>query len=234
MTQPTTLNRRLALIASPLLLLGCSVHGTWETGSSTTSEPAAQQARSAPPAREPEHHVHHEHPVVHAPPADHTCAADDQRCIAAKQRAADDLAKVDRETADRVRQAEQDAADQQRAADEEAERQRQQAQADAEQKQRDADAAAAAQAEAKPTAMRRADKPGMVFHKGPNDTRGELSKPVADVLEKRKGEINADNDEKKAAIRKKLEQNKADILVAAERRRNEIQAQMKQDPEPKP
>jgi hypothetical protein len=232
-TQPTTLTCRLALIAGPLLLLGCTVHGTWESG--TTSEPAAQQAANPPPqARPPEHREHHEHPVVHAPPADHTCAAGDQRCIAAKQRAADDLAKIDRETADRIKQAEQDAADQERAADEEAERQRQQAQQEAEQKQRDADAAAAAQAEAKPKVMRRAEKPGTVFHKNPNETQGELSKPLAEVLEKRKGEINADNDQKKTAIHKKLEQNKADILVAAERKRNEIQAQMKQDAEPKP
>jgi hypothetical protein len=82
--------------------------------------------------------------------------------------------------------------------------------------------------------MRRAEQPGTMFHKGPNETRAELSKPIAEVLEKRKGEISADSDEKKAAIRKKLEQNKADILVAAERKRNEIQAQMKRDAQQKP
>jgi hypothetical protein len=239
MTRPTTLIRRLAItsagLTGGLLLHGCSVHGTWESGTSTTSEPAAQEHRNPPQhARAPEPREHHEHPVVHAPPADHTCAADDQRCVAAKQRAADELAKVDQETAERVRQAEQDAADQERAADEQAERDRQKAQEEADQRQRDADAAAAAQAEAKPKVMRRADPPGTVFHKGPNDTQAELSKPAMEVLERRKGEINASNDDKKTAIRKKLEQNKADILVAAERKRNSIQAQLKQDAEQKP
>jgi hypothetical protein len=50
------------------------------------------------------------------------------------------------------------------------------------------------------------------------------------TLDARKAEIEKAMADKKVTIRQKLEQNKADILVAAERKRNEVQASVKDEP----
>ena len=111
----------------------------------------------------------------------------------------------------------------------EAEQQRQQAAADAEQRRREAEEAAAKSDKAQKT-MHRRQATGR-FDMGTQDASGA---PKDEVLERRNTEINQSTEEKKAAIRKQLEQNKSDILVAAERKRTEVQESLKDQPEKKP
>jgi colicin import membrane protein len=143
---------------------------------------------------------------------------------ARRRRADEDMARIDREAKERVAEAEREAAEREREAEAEAQREREQAAADAEQRKREAAEAAAKQAATK---KRRATT-GRFDMGTPDADKGD------DVFERRTTEIKSSEDEKKAAIRKKLEQNKSDILVAAERKRSAVQESLKDQPEKKP
>lgn len=183
---------------------GCSVHATWETG--TTSNEG--RVRNEPP------------------PAQGDAAARERR-----RRREEELARIDREAKERVKQAEREAAEQERAAEEEAERQRQQAAAEAEQKKQEEDAAAAAEAAKKPALRRHGEMAGGTFVSADGNPP---SSAAQSAFERRRAEIEQTTADKKLTIRRKLEQNKSDILVAAQRKRNEVQASMKDEAEAKP
>ena len=202
--------RRLALLGSLAALVpavqGCSVHASWQTGSST-SEGKVRQARAK------SHDAHDAH-------------------ARERKRREQELERIDREAHERVKQAEREAAEQERAADAEAERERQAAAAEAERKRQEEDAAARAEAEAtKKPALRRHGLPaGGTF----GNADGKPQSGAQSALDARRAEIDKAMADKKVSIRQKLEQNKADILVAAERKRNEVQASIKDEAEAKP
>jgi hypothetical protein len=196
--------------ATALPAAGCSVNASWQTGT-TTSRGKTQEPRPAESASKPKR----SRPV-------NTDAVDRQR------RRRDEEARIDREARERVQQAERDAAERERQADEEAERERKQAADEAEQRRKDAEAAASADKAQK--SRKRAPAPGR-FDMG---TQGATGDAKDDIYERRKTEIDQSAGEKKAQIRKQLEQNKSDILVAAERKRTEVQESIKDTPEKAP
>jgi hypothetical protein len=142
----------------------------------------------------------------------------------ARRRREQELARIDREARERVAQAEREAAEQERAAEAEAERQRQEAAAEAERKQKEEEAAAEAAKKRKRTLA------GGAFV----NADGSPQSGSQSALDARRAEIEKAMADKKVSIREKLEQNKADILVAAERKRNEVQASVKEEPAPAP
>jgi Skp family chaperone for outer membrane proteins len=182
---------------------GCSVNAHFQAG--TTAGNANGKAREARPSN-----------------SDETAARERTR----RRRAHEDMERIDRESRERMAQAEHEAAEKERAAEAEAERDRQQAAADAEQRKHDAEAAAKADKAQKPMQRRAATNR---FDMGTQNATG----PGTDeVFERRNTEIAQSADEKKAAIRKRLEQNKSDILVAAERKRTAVQESLKDEPKP--
>jgi hypothetical protein len=199
---------------------GCSFHSTWETGSSTTSN---EEARQEPPAHR---HAHgRDQPGCDGPDA--------ERCEELKRRSDERVAQIDRETQERVAQAERDAADEERKADEEAARAREQARAEEEQRARDA---AAKQAESQAAASGtqgtrelKRKQTATFIHNGGEAQPAAGGSDLEGALQRRNGEIDQTVVLRKQEIRKKLDRTKADILVAAERKRNEVQVQMKED-----
>ena len=199
--QAVTLGAWVALLPAAQ---GCSVHASWETG--TTSNEG--RVRNAP------EHAH-----------------DDAGARERKRRRQAELDRIDREARERVKQAEREAEEQERAAEEEAERERQQAAAEAEQKKRDEEAAAAAEASKKPALRRHGASAGGNFVNAEGNAQPSAAQSA---LDRKRAEIEQTAADKKLTIRRKLEQNKSDILVAAERKRNEVQATMKDEAEAKP
>jgi hypothetical protein len=195
--------RKLAYQAAALGVLaaveGCSVHASWQAGSSSSGGEVR-------PERSPEQN-------------------DAEARARARKRHEQELARIDREARERVAQAERDAAEQERAAEAEAERQRQEAAAEAERKQKEEEEAA------KKAALRRhgATAGGSFVNADGSPQSGAQS-----ALDARRAEIEKAMADKKVSIRQKLEQNKADILVAAERKRNEVQASVKEEPAQSP
>jgi hypothetical protein len=197
----------LGLVCAALLpAAGCSVNASWQAGTTAGNG----RAREARPANK-----------------ENDAAARER---ARKRRAQDEIDRIDRESKQQVADAEREAAAREREADEEAERDRQRAEAEAEeQRKREAEAAAAAEKAKQPKQRRQG---GSRFDMG---TQGATGGGEADlVFQRRKTEINQSNEDKKAEIRKRLEKNKSDILVAAERKRTEVQESLKEQPEKKP
>ena len=206
-----------------LFLTGCSFHSTWETGGVTTSN---EEAHEPPPADTAHRHAHGRD----QPGCD---GADAERCAETKRRADERIATIDRETQERVAQAERDAADEERRAEEEAARAREQARAEEEQRARDA---AAKQAESQAAASGtqggrelKRKQSGTFIHNGGDAQATQAQPDVEGALHRRNGEIDETVVMRKTEIRKKLDRTKADILIAAERKRNEVHAQLKED-----
>lgn len=189
---------------------GCSYHASWESGSSTTSneEARAREPRAREPrAREPQRHRVHRDARGRNPEAD----------AEAKRGADERIAAIDRETQERVAQAEREAAEEERRAEEEAAKAREQARAEEEQRARDAQAAASGA------------QGGREMKKKPSGIFIHNQAGVDEAVKRRDGEIDSHVLVRKTEIRKKLDRTKADILVAAERKRNEVNAQLKED-----
>lgn len=195
----------LVLILGFAGVTGCSVNASWHAGT-TTSSGKTSEAR-------PSGHKHQND--------DEAAARERTR----RRRAQEDTERIDREARERVAQAEREAAEKEREAAAEAERDRQQAAAEAEQRKRDAEAAAKADKAQKP--MQRRQATGR-FDMG---TQGGTGGEADEVWKRRNTEIDQSEEAKKAAIRKQLEQNKSDILVAAERKRTAVQESLKDKPE---
>ena len=185
---------------------GCSYHASFETGSSTSNE-EAREREANPQAREQQRHRVHRDARGRNPEAD----------AESKRRADERIATIDRETQERVAQAEREAAEEERRAEEEAAKAREQARAEEEQRARDAQAAASGAQGGRELKKKQS---GMFIH-----NQGA----VDEAVKKRDGEIDAHVVLRKTEIRKKLDRTKADILVAAERKRNEVNAQIKED-----
>jgi len=189
-----------ALLAVLPAAEGCSVHASWQTGSSTSERPVRQErARTH----------------------------DDAEARArARKRREQELERIDREARERVKQAERQAEEQERAAEADAERERQEAEraaAEAERKRQEEEAAAAAEGAKKPALRRHGVSAGGTFV----NADGKPQSGAQSAQDARRAEIEKAMADRKVAIRQKLEQNKADILVAAERKRNEVQASLK-------
>jgi colicin import membrane protein len=147
-------------------------------------------------------------------------------------RADKDIARIDRETQERVANAEREAAEQERAADEEAAAARQRAAEAAEaERQREASQPSAAITPAK----RRIELSRTVKDNSTDPAKVHLEELPADQRATRiNSEIDQNTVEKKIEIRKRLSQNKADILIAAERKRNEVREALKKEASEKP
>lgn len=204
-----------------LFLTGCTFHSTWETGNSTTSN---EEARQEPPAHR---HAHgRDQPGCDGPDAD--------RCNELRRRADERNAEIDRETQERVAQAERDAAEEERKADEEAARAKEQARAEEEQRARDeaakqAEAPAATSGTQGTRELKRKQTATFIHKDGAAQPAATGGSDLEGALQRRNGEIDQSVVLRKQEIRKKLDRTKADILVAAERKRNEVQAQQKED-----
>jgi colicin import membrane protein len=147
-------------------------------------------------------------------------------------RADEDIARIDRETQERVADAEREAAEQERATDEEAAAARQRAAEAAEaERQREASQPSAAITPAK----RRIELSRTVKDNSTDPAKVHLEELPADQRATRiNSEIDQNTVEKKIEIRKRLSQNKADILIAAERKRNEVREALKKEASEKP
>lgn len=206
---------------------GCSFHASYETSTGESQRKVRAPRASAPSAR----NDRRTRPAagdavtpvpIAAPPAHGDGSSrreqdEAKRTEQRRRRQAEADAALERETRERVAQAEREAAEQERAAEAEAERARKQA--------AEAHKPAAASGEGR-----------TLLHRDPDPSlpTGTARREPADRLTLVNREISKTELEKKAVIRKRLEQNKADILVAAERKRNEIHAQLKDDAEHKP
>jgi hypothetical protein len=237
MSRPNTLSQQLTSLLALLGLSagGCSFHGSFQTGTTTSEGQAHEQAHET---------AGHER----------SDADVEARRARARRNADQEIAKIDREARERVAQAEREAAEQERAAEEEAERARQQA-AQAERERQQADAAGQPQATAQtasggtpaagdqnaPTASagtntkHRIDLSRTLRDKTTDPARANLE-PVTpnERLTRINSEIDHSALEKKSVIHSRLTQNKADILIAAERKRNAIRVALKQEASEKP
>lgn len=206
------------------VIAGCSFQGSWQTGSGEPSSGGEAERAER------------------------------------RKRADRELDRIDRETRERVTRAEREAADEERKADEEAvnagrraveeHRRRREAQQAAAQPGHTASETPQTTTNAPPapaastpsagdtrasTKVRRDDPGRMILHKpsASSDVSTDLSEADGQLTHQN-DTISRDADGKKRVIRKKLEQNKADILVAAERKRNEVRAALKEDAKQKP
>jgi hypothetical protein len=251
-----------SLVSTGLLLSGCSFHASYESSSGESQRrvraPSAQAADNDAQRRE---HVRRDGRVVHAPPADQSVPAvpvasapatheapvvrapsangspspdNDAEARRTRERerqrrqaeADANLARIERETQERTAQAERDAAEQERAAEAESARARKQAEENLK--------VSLGTAAMSPTG--KTEGPSRTpLHKDPDRALPSGMEPRDQrALATKNDAITRAEAEKKAAIRKRLEQNKADILVAAEKKRNEVHAAIKADAEQKP
>jgi hypothetical protein len=222
MLKPRTPLHRLAKTSVWLALFptGCSVHGSWQAGSGTTSNEEVHEEHAAPaPA--------HRH--AHGRDRPDCDGADAERCAEAKRRADERVAQIDRETQERVAQAERDAAEDERKAEEEAARAREAARAEEEQRAKAAAESQAAASGTQGTRELRRKQTSTFIHKSGDAEAAPADNDLEGAIRRRNGEIDQTVVVRKTEIRKKLDRTKADILVAAERKRSEVQAQLKED-----
>jgi hypothetical protein len=230
----------------------CSFHGSYSTGTSSGGSPEAHEHASRPRETREREHRSYTAPAAHDH-ADHevACTSGDDaakaRCEAAKKKAQDECDAIDRETQEREAQADADARRQEEEADAEATRQRKQAEDEAAQRQREAENPAAQQ----PPPERHFQGDGSrdalanAVAKQPIAGSGDVAAPrqgqteapatierrkidLKQALERQQSQIDKDNAEKKSKIKKALGRTKADILVAAQRKRNEVHASLKE------
>ena len=227
------------------------------TNTGGTPETREHAQRPAKPARETTHytapaaHNHADHEVACTTGDDAAKA----RCEERKRQAQAECDAIDRETHDREAQAEADARRQEEEADAEAARQRKQAEEESAQREREAEAQAGQQPSSAPGTPSAATPPPRTFQSNrgsiaaavdkqtiategtPAPRQGQVETPapverrksdLREALQRRQNQIDQENAEKKERIKKALGRTKADILVAAQKKRNEVHASLKE------